>query len=320
MNGEIYKQPILSICIPIYNRLSYLEKMLSRFMEDVDLFKNEIHLFIADNCSQDDLGSCCNKYQSMGLNISYQRNKENIGPDRNFELCFHNGRGKYTWLLGSDDIPVSGFLRKLIPQLKQNDYGLFHLSMKPRKEELAEYHYNDEMAVAVNYWITLMSANIIRTDYISDVNFSDYRQSNMIQVPAYLNACSVSDVSAISYLGHPFEIDTDAGNNGGYNLFKVFVTNLFSIYELFVEKELLSRAAFNDIKKIEFKEFLSGYVVRLLIFKTNKNFDTSNGWNILKQYYGHSIYVCPYLLRALFLFICSKIKTVLVSLIKYRCR
>ena len=34
--------PILSICIPIYNRLSYLEKMLSRFFEDKDLFDEEI--------------------------------------------------------------------------------------------------------------------------------------------------------------------------------------------------------------------------------------------------------------------------------------
>ncbi len=31
-------QPLLSICIPIYNRLSYLEKMLSRFLEERKTF------------------------------------------------------------------------------------------------------------------------------------------------------------------------------------------------------------------------------------------------------------------------------------------
>lgn len=316
MNSKMNTQPILSICIPIYNRLNYLEKMLSRFMEDADLFENEIHLFIADNCSQDDLGCCCSKYQIKGLNICYHRNVENIGPDRNFELCFHSGKGKYTWLLGSDDIPVSGFLRKLVSQLKQNDYGLFHLSMNRRMDELTEYHHSDDMVVAVNYWVTFMSANIIKTDTISEVDFSDYRQSNLIQVPAYLNACTASGVNAISYLGHPFEKDTDAGNNGGYNLFRVFVTNLFSIYGLFVEKGLLSRIAFDKIKKIEFKEFLSSYVVQLLIFKTNNNFDTSNGWNALKQYYNHSFYVYPYLLEAMFLFICVRVKAFLTSMIK----
>lgn len=293
--------PILSICIPIYNRIDYLHRMLSRFLEDKELFINDIHLFIADNCSQDDLRSCCSQYQTMGLNMSYHRNEENIGPDRNFELCFHSGKGQYTWLLGSDDIPVRGFLKKLLAQLKQNDYGLFHLSMKPRKEELTEYHQSDEMAVAVNYWVTFMSANIIKTDTISNVDFSDYRQSNMIQVPAYLNACTGSGVSAISYLGHPFEAETDAGNNGGYNLFKVFVTNLFGIYESFIKRGLLSETAFDEIKRIEFKEFLSGYIVRLLILRRNKSFDTDGGWSILRKNYGHSLYVYPYLMRTFFM-------------------
>ena len=288
--------PILSICIPIYNRIDYLHRMLSRFLEDKELFINDIHLFIADNCSQDDLRSCCSQYQAMGLNMSYHRNEENIGPDRNFELCFHSGKGQYTWLLGSDDIPVRGFLKKLLAQLKQNDYGLFHLSMKPRKEELTEYHQSDEMAVAVNYWVTFMSANIIKTETINDVDFSDYRQSNMIQVPAYLNACTKSGLNAISYLGHPFEVDSDEGNNGGYNLFKVFVT----IYESCIKRGLLSETAFDEIKRIEFKEFLSGYIVRLLIIRRNKSFDTEGGWAILKKYYGHSLYVFPYLLKVLF--------------------
>lgn len=303
------KQPILSICIPIYNRLSYLEKMLSRFFEDKDLFDEEIHLFISDNCSQDDLQSCCGKYQSMGLNLYYHRNEENIGPDRNFELCFHSGKGKYTWLLGSDDIPVKGFLRNLLDQLIKNDYGLFHLSMKPLKSSLIEFHDCDKMAIAVNYWITFMSANIIRTDTLSEVDFSDYRKSNMIQVPAYLNACTTSKINAVSFLCPPFEKDSDSGNNGGYNLFKVFVTNLFGIYEKFVDRELLSQYAFDKIREIEFKEFLSGYIVRLLIFKTNKNFDISDGWIILGNYYKGKPYEFYYLFKATIVLILVNIKT-----------
>ena len=36
--------PILFLCIPIYNRLEYLEKMLERFLEDKDLFQKYIYL------------------------------------------------------------------------------------------------------------------------------------------------------------------------------------------------------------------------------------------------------------------------------------
>lgn len=120
-------QPLLSICIPIYNRLSCLEKMLSRFLEDQELFQNKIDLLISDNASQDDLKSCVDKYKKLGLKIRYNRNESNLGPDGNFLYCFNHVLGHYCWLLGSDDVPVEGFLRKLVGYLEENEYGLFHI-------------------------------------------------------------------------------------------------------------------------------------------------------------------------------------------------
>ncbi|MBR4625234.1 MAG: glycosyltransferase family 2 protein [Alphaproteobacteria bacterium] len=106
--------PLLSLCIPIYNRLPYLERQLKRMIEDKDLFKEKIQLIISDNCSSDDLLSCCEKYKSQGLNLHYHRNETNIGPDGNFDWCFHNAGGKYVWLLGSDDIPEKGILSQIV--------------------------------------------------------------------------------------------------------------------------------------------------------------------------------------------------------------
>lgn len=60
--AQIETKPLLSICIPIYNRLSYLERMLDRFLEEKELFESRIELYISDNCSEDDLQSCCSLY------------------------------------------------------------------------------------------------------------------------------------------------------------------------------------------------------------------------------------------------------------------
>ena len=46
--AQIKPQPILSLCIPIYNRQDYLQRQLERFLEDRDLFVEDIHLFISD--------------------------------------------------------------------------------------------------------------------------------------------------------------------------------------------------------------------------------------------------------------------------------
>jgi len=297
--AQINNQPILSLCIPIYNRLTFLERQLGRMLEDKALFENQIQLIISDNCSSDDLKSCCDKYQQQGLNLIYHRNETNVGPDGNFDWCFHHADGKYVWLLGSDDVPVSGFVNNLVGYLKESDYGLVHLSIRKMNRELTVFENSDDMAVSVNYWLTFMSSNIIRTDSLKTIDLSDYRESYMIQVPAYLNACCSYQKNAILYIKQFFELDSDAANNGGYNLFQVFVTNLFGIFESFVDKGMLTKKSFDKMIEVEYKEFLSGYIINQLILHQKQNFTTNGAWSKLWKYYGRKPYAYYYLMYAL---------------------
>ena len=294
--AQIIEQPILSLCIPIYNRLSYLERQLARMLEDKDLFKNQIQLIISDNFSTDDLRSCCEKYQQKGLNLIFHRNETNIGPDGNFEWCFRHADGKYVWLLGSDDIPVSGMLRDLLAELEGRDYGIVHLSTCSNKEPSSIYSHDETIVADIGVWITFMSANIIRTQSLKTIDLSDYVGSFMIQVPAYLNAALTASQNSILFLGQLFEKDTDGANNGGYNLFQVFVENLFGIYEQFVSKGLMSNQTFELTKRMEYKNWLVNFVIDLLILKKSrrKNFDMTNSWLILHKHYGNYSYFYYY--------------------------
>ena len=298
--AQIGNQPLLSLCIPIYNRKIYLEKQLKRFLDEKELFEQDIALYISDNCSTDDLYSCCEEYQQRGLNLEYHRNEMNLGPDGNFENCFRQAKGKYVWLLGSDDVPCSGVLSKIVQYLKQGDYGLVHLSMRERKKELTIYDNPDAMAISVNYWITFMSANIIRTNSLRTVNLSDYRTSFMIQVPAYLNACCFYQRNAIIYCPIFFEKETDSANNGGYNVFEVFVTNLYGIYESFVQKGLLSQETFKTMIKVEYREFLLSIIIHQVILHQKRNFTTDGVRKRLVKYYGNKPYAYYYLVKGLF--------------------
>lgn len=292
------RDPLLTICIPIYNRQKYLERQLARFYEDKELIGDRVQLVVVDNCSDDDLHECCINYEQRGLHLQYHRHKTNIGPDGNFEWCFYHSEGKYTWLLGSDDILRPGVLQKVVGALESVECGLFHLSMRQMPTDLTVFHSSDEMAVSVNYWITFLSANIIRTESLKDIDLSRYRQSFMIQVPAYLNACYSYPDNAVFFTPNLFERDDDSKNNGGYNIFEVFVTNLYGIYTSFIAKGTLSRRAFNRIKKIEYKEFLLGFVIRFLVFKEKSNFSIEGGWSRLLRYYWNKGYFYLYLVYA----------------------
>ena len=98
MKGRLSNQPVLSICIPIYNRTEFLKRQFEQFLSCRELFENKVQLYISDNCSEEDLAAIASEYSNLGLVLEYSRNDENIGPDSNFVKCFNNARGEYVWL------------------------------------------------------------------------------------------------------------------------------------------------------------------------------------------------------------------------------
>jgi glycosyltransferase involved in cell wall biosynthesis len=294
------KQPLLSICVPIYNRKIFLERMLSSFLEDKQLFQNDIQLYISDNCSTEDVKGVADFYYSIGLNLEYHCNDRNLGMDGNFINCLNHANGKYTWLLGSDDVPVKGLLIKLLKILKEKDYGLLHLSDRDKERfgQIVEYKDSNQFCEDLHVWITFISGNVVRTNKLANVDLNKFIGTLICQVPLYLNSILTSPQNAI-YYDILFEKENDFVNNGGYNIFEVFVTNLYGIYKIFVRKDLLSKHAFNRIKKIEYKEFLIGYIIQLLIFRKKNSFKIDGCWIRLLKYYGGKPYGYYYLMHAL---------------------
>ena len=69
-------QPLLSICIPTYNRAKILDRALEnieRELKSIDI--NEIELVIFNNCSKDDTQEIVYKYINKGLPIKYSKMK-----------------------------------------------------------------------------------------------------------------------------------------------------------------------------------------------------------------------------------------------------
>ena len=167
---------LLTISIPIYNRAKYLERMLERFMLEKSLFEDTIHLFISDNCSQDDLESICQKYQNSGLRLEYNRNERNLGMDGNFEICISKGlESDYLWVLGSDDIPTEGIFDIILPILCRG-INTLHLSMTEGEIEEIVYDNVVEYLKDINVMITFLSANIISSREIGHVDMKKYQE------------------------------------------------------------------------------------------------------------------------------------------------
>lgn len=112
-------KPLLSICIPTYNREKYLKECLESIVNQKWFNISDIEIVISDNASTDNTKELVHEYQKKYSNIKYHRNEENIGAIKNvFRLPSH-ANWEYVWYMSDDDMFSDIALDTITPILKQ---------------------------------------------------------------------------------------------------------------------------------------------------------------------------------------------------------
>lgn len=124
MKGKTMKNPLLSICIPTYNRCNELNNLLLSICSQIqEEFRELIEITVSDNASTDATQDMVTEFISIHSDkkIIYDRNTENLGADRNYLKAVSLAHGKYAWIMGSDDELKPNALTKIMDQLKSKD-------------------------------------------------------------------------------------------------------------------------------------------------------------------------------------------------------
>ena len=110
---------LLSICIPNYKR----EECLNNCLNSIDIAKKNFNLdfeiCISDNNSGAKTNSIINYYKKK-LPIKFKRNKKNIGMGANIIESILMAEGKFTWVIGNDDMLFPFTLKKIYKILNSN--------------------------------------------------------------------------------------------------------------------------------------------------------------------------------------------------------
>lgn len=110
-------RPILTIAIPTYNRLRFLQRALHSILEQYD---NRVEILVSDNDSDDGTYEYMTSLNVDNVRILYVKNDTNVGSMKNFDNCYRRASGVYTLLLGSDDLLVENCLSGLCDYLENN--------------------------------------------------------------------------------------------------------------------------------------------------------------------------------------------------------
>jgi glycosyltransferase involved in cell wall biosynthesis len=109
--------PRLSIGLPVYNGLPYLEQAL-RCVLDGELA--DFELIVCDNASTDRTRELVQDFASHDRRVRYVRNARNIGAARNFNKSFELARGEYFRWLASDDLHTPGAIARCVEALDRD--------------------------------------------------------------------------------------------------------------------------------------------------------------------------------------------------------
>lgn len=278
--------PLLSICIPTYNRANYLETTLDSIVNQRSFQESDdVEVIISDNCSTDNTQEISEKYTTLyGRKVRYYRNSENI-RDKNFEKVLSYGQGAFLKLNNDTLNHINGSLDKMIHLIKNNiqNNTILFFSNGILKKDLVTCTDLNTFLNNTSYHITWIgSFGIWKTDLAKIKDFNRYAHLQLTQVDVIFNLFNQGKNSII-YNELLFNSLTPS-NKGGYDFITVFIDNYFFLLSDQVQIGMLEKKSFI----LEKKRVLLNHVCKWMIYiKRNSNQYSFGCENIHSRIFKH---------------------------------
>lgn len=112
--------PLITICIPAYNRAAFLEPLLDSILgQDYDDF--DILLVEDGSPQREAIRAIAGKYARSKVRLTYLENEENLGFDGNLRRIIAEADGRFCMIMGNDDLLKSGVLKKIGRLLERHE-------------------------------------------------------------------------------------------------------------------------------------------------------------------------------------------------------
>lgn len=307
-----FVQPLLSICIPTYNRSQYLKKTIDSIIGQEEFKSENIEIVISDNCSTDDTEIVCKKYTEQYENIKYFKNQENV-RDRNFPLVLSKGSGVLLKLCNDTLIFNKDALNDLLHLIRNCQ------DEKPVIFTSNNNHYPNEITVksledflnTISYNITWIGGlSIWKEDYNSFGNTYEGCDELLWQVPCLLKYVHTKK-NAVVYNKRLFTTQTVAKKNISYGLYKVFYTNYLGFVKKYINNGI-SKACFDWLEKDLLLNFFPYWMVQYKL--QDKQLDYSKSEDLIqcvKEAYKSKPYYKKFLRLYIFTFLKIYVKKIL---------
>lgn len=300
--------PIISICIPTYNRDTILRENMERLLV-LPSFDDDVELVVSDNASTDSTSSVvhelCVKYPNKS--IVYSRNNENI-RDRNFLKALSLGRGTYLKLLNDYTSFSDTDLKLMKDEIKrladtENQSLFFFQDIKKIKKGVNSIRVSDvnQLVRTLNNKMTWISNfGCFRHQLPSLYGFQDRSQLMILQMIWLLYLTETSESTTLVNITSYHCLDIESNKRSPYNFFTPHVVNYYKVLDSYVKRGLISKSTIRKDRSRQLKDFVGRGIKDNLFRKKECSFDLSDSWNIIWHHFSTTPYFYVILLKGVF--------------------
>jgi glycosyltransferase involved in cell wall biosynthesis len=287
-------KPLLSICIPTYNRAEILDKSILSIVSQNEFNSEDVELVISDNASTDSTGEIVNKYLKNYNNILYFRNSENI-YDKNFPTVIGLANGIFRKLCNDDMIFKDGTIDYLLTIIKNNINDkpvVFFLNCSLKNIRKDIYYTNDfnSFVRTVSFYSTWIGGfSIWEDDFEKIENKFEGCELNLWQTKVLFEVLEYKQNGLVNNEDLFFRKNITK-RYIEFSPFNVFYVNYLDLYKKYLNI-LLQNNTYKYLKKhllfYFFYNWLYNYNLNTETYITNKNEDLESQ---IKNVYIHENY------------------------------
>lgn len=279
------KQPLLSICIPTYNRCEYLEKSIESIILQKEFFDGSVEIVISDNASNDRTQQIGNEYANKYNNIHYHRNEKNI-MDRNYPIVISKATGELRRLSNDTLIYSPGSLSHMCQIIEENKERRPHIFLlnNMKKMKCKEQNVNFRTFIRlVSYWITSIASFCIWEEDCENINSDTFGcDLRLWQVRKGLELAY--KCNQVLICNRPLaKFQKVQGKDLSYGIYDVFYENYFELLSPYFSNGSLNRTDRELLEKDLLYNFFAEWCIKWELQRDSMQFSETE--NLKKAVY-----------------------------------
>lgn len=209
--------PLVSFCIPTFNRGRYLDSLLATLREHLQDFPFSYEVFVGDNASEDDTPAVVARYADWPA-LRAVRHESNLGGAVNWQYLLTHARGRYFIYVADDDCILAPAVANVIHTMETlPSVGVAYapwklLDLVQDQEQGQFYRLNDDVVVQRGNFRQLL--DILLTHRVFP-EIAVYRREVLMKVMprvqeqafyAFVHAAEFVQHGDVAFLKEPFYV------------------------------------------------------------------------------------------------------------------